>query len=216
MNFWNTIKLYSGYPCRSLLSAHISEIQATIIIKLCMHLFRLWPSYASAHNNLGTLVNDTELSEKHFLSAIMYASAHINAHYNLGQLYLWVINEFSVGMRQKRDIYMHYFSTNGFSTTIAYWYSSLSLSLPYTLCCSMRIFYVCPHVGKTIETTKRWKCWTDACHWIQHTYRHTWNCTNCSGAEALQPVACFAMQSSSIPSTINCASNSPIGWWIMV
>lgn len=50
--------------------------------------YRLWPSYASAHNNLGTLVNNVESAERHFLSAILYASEHINAHFNLGQLYL--------------------------------------------------------------------------------------------------------------------------------
>lgn len=49
---------------------------------------RLWPTYASAHNNLGTLVNNLDVAENHFLSAIMYASTHVNAHYNLGQLYL--------------------------------------------------------------------------------------------------------------------------------
>lgn len=48
----------------------------------------LWPTYASAHNNLGTLVNNLDVAENHFLSAIMYASTHVNAHFNLGQLYL--------------------------------------------------------------------------------------------------------------------------------
>lgn len=94
--------------------------------------FRLWPTYASAHNNLGesisykilfifdrirfnsnrnlirksnkkitkrnslfankqnlgTLVNNLDIAENHFLSAILYASSHVNAHFNLGQLYL--------------------------------------------------------------------------------------------------------------------------------
>ncbi|XP_050507114.1 protein O-mannosyl-transferase TMTC1-like [Diabrotica virgifera virgifera] len=47
----------------------------------------LWPTYASAHNNLGTLLNNKSEAEEHFLSAINYSSDHINAHYNLGQLY---------------------------------------------------------------------------------------------------------------------------------
>ncbi|XP_052873256.1 protein O-mannosyl-transferase TMTC1-like [Anopheles cruzii] len=48
---------------------------------------RLWPSYASAHNNLGTLMPRFETAEYHFREAIKYSSEHINAHYNLGQLY---------------------------------------------------------------------------------------------------------------------------------
>lgn len=48
---------------------------------------RLWPSYASAHNNLGTLLDSTEMAEQHFLAAIRFSSEHINAHYNLGKLY---------------------------------------------------------------------------------------------------------------------------------
>ena len=47
----------------------------------------LWPTYASAHNNLGTIMNDPDVAEYHFLEAIKYSSEHINAHYNLGQLY---------------------------------------------------------------------------------------------------------------------------------
>ncbi|XP_068082908.1 protein O-mannosyl-transferase TMTC1 [Anabrus simplex] len=48
---------------------------------------RLWPTYASAHNNLGTLMSATEEAESHFLSAIRYSPNHVNAHYNLGQVY---------------------------------------------------------------------------------------------------------------------------------
>ncbi|KAL1397468.1 hypothetical protein pipiens_009740, partial [Culex pipiens pipiens] len=48
---------------------------------------RLWPTYASAHNNIGTLMVDFGPAEYHFLEAIRYSSEHINAHYNLGQLY---------------------------------------------------------------------------------------------------------------------------------
>lgn len=51
------------------------------------YIFRLWPSYASAHNNLGTLLNNEQNAEHHFLAAIRYSSDHINAHYNLGKLY---------------------------------------------------------------------------------------------------------------------------------
>ncbi|KAK3927534.1 Protein O-mannosyl-transferase TMTC1 [Frankliniella fusca] len=48
---------------------------------------RLWPSYASAHNNLGTLAPSADEAERFFLSAIHYQPAHVNAHYNLGHVY---------------------------------------------------------------------------------------------------------------------------------
>lgn len=47
---------------------------------------RLWPGYASAHNNLGTLTIDDQ-AEYHFLAAITAQPGHVNAHYNLGRLY---------------------------------------------------------------------------------------------------------------------------------
>ncbi|KAK2576539.1 hypothetical protein KPH14_005861 [Odynerus spinipes] len=46
----------------------------------------LWPTYASAHNNLGTLTVGDQ-AEQHFLAAIHAQPGHVNAHYNLGQLY---------------------------------------------------------------------------------------------------------------------------------
>ncbi|XP_076380772.1 protein O-mannosyl-transferase TMTC1 [Megalopta genalis] len=46
----------------------------------------LWPTYASAHNNLGTLTVGDQ-AEQHFLAAIDAQPGHVNAHYNLGQLY---------------------------------------------------------------------------------------------------------------------------------
>ncbi|XP_047989532.1 protein O-mannosyl-transferase TMTC1-like [Leguminivora glycinivorella] len=48
---------------------------------------RLWPTYASAHNNIGTLVNSVDNAEEHFLQAIKYNRGHVNAHYNLAKLY---------------------------------------------------------------------------------------------------------------------------------
>lgn len=48
---------------------------------------KLWPNYASAYNNLGTLIDDIDVAEEHFLAAIHFSAEHINAHYNLGQLY---------------------------------------------------------------------------------------------------------------------------------
>lgn len=48
---------------------------------------KLWPHYASAFNNLGTLIEDIDAQEQHFLAAIHFSNRHINAHFNLGQLY---------------------------------------------------------------------------------------------------------------------------------
>ncbi|XP_074034242.1 protein O-mannosyl-transferase TMTC1, partial [Leptinotarsa decemlineata] len=48
---------------------------------------KLWPTYASAHNNLGILLSDASEAEGHFLAAIRYSEEHVNAHFNLGQLY---------------------------------------------------------------------------------------------------------------------------------
>ncbi|KAK1128561.1 hypothetical protein K0M31_003019 [Melipona bicolor] len=53
----------------------------------------LWPTYASAHNNLGTLTVGDQ-AEQHFLAAIHAQPGHVNAHYNLGQLYRSVDNRF--------------------------------------------------------------------------------------------------------------------------
>ncbi|CAH0397392.1 unnamed protein product [Chilo suppressalis] len=56
-------------------------------IKHYKEALRLWPSYASAHNNIGTLVSRSENAEHHFLQAIKFNKYHVNAHYNLGKLY---------------------------------------------------------------------------------------------------------------------------------
>ncbi|ODM99631.1 Transmembrane and TPR repeat-containing protein 1 [Orchesella cincta] len=49
---------------------------------------RLWPEYASAHNNLGTLLDDPIVAEHEFLRAIRGNHAHGGAHFNLGVLYM--------------------------------------------------------------------------------------------------------------------------------
>lgn len=60
-----------------------------LISKLFANMFSvsLWPTYSSAHNNLGTLVQDVRRAEFHFLEAIRFSKGHLNAHFNLGQLY---------------------------------------------------------------------------------------------------------------------------------
>ncbi|XP_045488096.1 protein O-mannosyl-transferase TMTC1-like [Pieris rapae] len=56
-------------------------------IKHYKEALRLWPSYASAHNNLGTLEVWSGRAEQHFLLALRYNARHLNAHYNLARLY---------------------------------------------------------------------------------------------------------------------------------
>ena len=50
---------------------------------LCL---RLWPDHASAHNNLGTLLNDTQEAESHFIEALRAHPQHAHASYNLAML----------------------------------------------------------------------------------------------------------------------------------
>ncbi|XP_069157258.1 protein O-mannosyl-transferase TMTC1 [Procambarus clarkii] len=47
---------------------------------------RLWPGHWSAHNNLGTLLNDTSEAENHFQMALKAHPQHAHAHYNLANL----------------------------------------------------------------------------------------------------------------------------------
>ena len=75
--------------------------QRTVFLRIINHFvnkrrlfdYRLWPTYASAHNNLGTLTVGDQ-AEQHFLAAIHAQPGHVNAHYNLGQLYRSVDNRF--------------------------------------------------------------------------------------------------------------------------
>ncbi|VVC86951.1 unnamed protein product [Leptidea sinapis] len=46
-------------------------------VKHYKEALRLWPTYASAHNNMGTLVVGTHTAEHHFLLAIMYNKHHM-------------------------------------------------------------------------------------------------------------------------------------------
>ncbi|XP_035224097.1 protein O-mannosyl-transferase TMTC1-like, partial [Stegodyphus dumicola] len=48
---------------------------------------KLWPSHASSHNNLGTLLEDAEEAEKHFRQALAINPCHSKAHYNLASIY---------------------------------------------------------------------------------------------------------------------------------
>ncbi|CAL4062760.1 unnamed protein product [Meganyctiphanes norvegica] len=59
-------------------------------IELAVHHYqeaiRLWPGHSSAHNNLGTLMNDTNLAEHHFTQALSIHPQHVHAHFNLANL----------------------------------------------------------------------------------------------------------------------------------
>jgi len=50
--------------------------------------YRLWPDYASAHNNLGALSKDLNLAENAFRNAIEANPQHNGAHFNLGVIYM--------------------------------------------------------------------------------------------------------------------------------
>uniref|UniRef100_T1J4S4 dolichyl-phosphate-mannose--protein mannosyltransferase n=1 Tax=Strigamia maritima TaxID=126957 RepID=T1J4S4_STRMM len=47
---------------------------------------RLWPDHASAHNNLGTLLEDPTEAKMHFMEAIRINPLHPRAHFNMGNL----------------------------------------------------------------------------------------------------------------------------------
>ncbi|CAG7718642.1 unnamed protein product [Allacma fusca] len=47
---------------------------------------QLWPHHASAHNNLGTLLNDTAAAESHFQKALKINPIHARAYFNLSLL----------------------------------------------------------------------------------------------------------------------------------
>lgn len=48
----------------------------------------MWPSYASAYNNLGALSEDPLVAEDSFLRAIHANPQHNGAHFNLGVIYM--------------------------------------------------------------------------------------------------------------------------------
>jgi protein O-mannosyl-transferase len=67
-------------------------LRDTSNFNLAKHHYRralnLWPNYPSALNNLGTIIeDDIDMQEQHFLAAISFSDQHLNAHFNLGQLY---------------------------------------------------------------------------------------------------------------------------------
>ncbi|XP_069160771.1 protein O-mannosyl-transferase TMTC1-like [Procambarus clarkii] len=51
-----------------------------------IYAIRLWPGHSSAHNNLGTLLNDTSEAENHFRMALKAHPHHAHAYYNLANL----------------------------------------------------------------------------------------------------------------------------------
>lgn len=56
-------------------------------------LRRLWPGYASAYNNLGTVVQDPQEAEALFRKAIdLHPGGHAGAYFNLANLLRWVEN----------------------------------------------------------------------------------------------------------------------------
>ena len=62
----------------------MSMLSSNVLTSLT--LSRLWPTYASAHNNLGTQLRDQSEAERHYRKAIFINDRHANAHFNLGVL----------------------------------------------------------------------------------------------------------------------------------
>lgn len=71
---------------KNLHRGYIKSLESCFVTLMLYSWLRLWPTYASAHNNIGTLLN-ADSAEQHFLKAIKYNRHHVNAHYNLGKLY---------------------------------------------------------------------------------------------------------------------------------
>ncbi|OAD62507.1 Transmembrane and TPR repeat-containing protein 1 [Eufriesea mexicana] len=71
---------------RNCLSLNVALLWEYVVWNFEVPQCKLWPTYASAHNNLGTLTVGDQ-AEQHFLAAIHAQPSHVNAHYNLGQLY---------------------------------------------------------------------------------------------------------------------------------
>ena len=55
--------------------------------KIYIATFRLWPRFASAYNNLGTVVRNTQEAEQLFRRAIvLHPGGHAGAYFNLANL----------------------------------------------------------------------------------------------------------------------------------
>lgn len=67
---------------------HLRELrQLTQAAAHYREALRLWPQYASVHNNLGSMLRNIDQAEWHFRAAIRYHAEHVNAHYNLGRVH---------------------------------------------------------------------------------------------------------------------------------
>ena len=69
------------------------KLQITFVFISCLRTkiyiatFRLWPRYASAYNNLGTVVRNTQEAEQLFRRAIvLHPGGHAGAYFNLANL----------------------------------------------------------------------------------------------------------------------------------
>lgn len=67
---------------------HLRDVrQLTLAAAHYREALRLWPQYASVHNNLGSMLRNVDQAEQHFRLAIRYHADHVNAHYNLGRVH---------------------------------------------------------------------------------------------------------------------------------
>lgn len=59
-----------------------------------IYQYSLYPHLPSAHNNLGTLLNDTVEAEVHYEAALKISPDHKGAMINLGTSLMWIFSEF--------------------------------------------------------------------------------------------------------------------------
>lgn len=85
---------------------------------------RLWPEHASAHNNLGTLLDDPIQAKFHFMEAIKINPLHPRAHFNIANL-LSKDNHMPMAIQlMERAIHLDYTYTDAY-TNLAAMYSEV-------------------------------------------------------------------------------------------
>jgi len=162
-------------------------LRDTANYKLAKYHYRkaliLWPNYASAWNNLGTLIEDIDAQELHFLNAIHYSNEHINAHFNLGQLYRYVLYVCPVIVLtcKQQSMTAHEYLNN----IVLFLSLSLTLSLSLSLSCPLSFPFAVINLGKPIEATIRFRCLKSAFDGTQHLFRLILDYQRCELAQSM-------------------------------
>lgn len=71
----------------------IFDYTSTCTIPDHIYHYSLYPHLPSAHNNLGTLLNDTMAAEVHYEAALKITPDHKGAMINLGTSLMWIFSE---------------------------------------------------------------------------------------------------------------------------